>query len=160
MKVYKILFVAYLLALLWLLLFKTSLDLPSVFAVHIQKINIIPFAGFSQDFRGMIDNVIVFIPLGLLLGLVFKQNSFYQKLAFVVSLSIAVETLQFIFSIGVTDITDVITNVSGGIIGLVVYNFGTKHGDSKTFDRAIASLCACLLVVALFLRFFVFRVRY
>ncbi len=156
----KTLFVLYLLALLWLVLFKTSLDIPSVFAVHIQKINLVPFAGITQDYRGMIDNIVVFIPLGLLVAANFTHVRFRHKLAAIAALSIAVEVVQFVFAIGVTDITDVITNVTGGYIGLYVYKISTQKADATTVDSIIAVICMALLAIVCFLRFFVFRVRY
>jgi glycopeptide antibiotics resistance protein len=65
----------------------------------------------------MIDNLIAFIPLGLLLSLNFKRTGFWRKLTFVFMLSLAVEAMQYVLAIGVSDITDVIMNTVGELAG-------------------------------------------
>jgi glycopeptide antibiotics resistance protein len=70
--------------LLWLVLFKLSLDVPSVLDYQMRSLNLIPFAGFSRgNSRQMIDNLVVFIPLGLLLSVNIKRANLWRKLAFV-----------------------------------------------------------------------------
>jgi glycopeptide antibiotics resistance protein len=108
----------------------------------------------------MIENIVVFVPFGLLLSVNFKQVTFWRKLALVLILSLAVEATQFVLAIGITDITDVITNTFGVLIGLVLYDLCTKHYDSDKLDRFIAVTVASILILFLLLRIFVFRVRY
>jgi glycopeptide antibiotics resistance protein len=159
---HKTILVTYLLFLLWLVLFKFSFDLSSVLLGHqARSLNLVPFAGFSQgNLREMIENLIVFIPLGLLLGINLKQVTIWRKLALIFALSLAVETLQFVLGIGVTDITDVIMNTAGGLFGLAVYDVAKKHIDTKKTDRFIIITVAILLILFTLLRVFVFRVRY
>jgi glycopeptide antibiotics resistance protein len=110
--------------------------------------------------REMVDNLIVFVPFGLLLNANFKQISLWQKLAYIFFFSFAVEAFQFIFAIGITDITDVIMNTYGGFLGLALYDLANKYVDSKKLDRWITIVCAISLVVFLLLRVFVFKVKY
>lgn len=156
---YKTLLELYVLFLLWLILFKTSVDFSSVL-LHFQSrsLNLIPFA--ASRGREMIDNFVVFIPLGLLLSVNFKQASFWRKLTFVFGLSFAAEVLQYVLAIGATDINDVILNTSGGLFGLALYALNSKYVDNKKLDRAIVAVIATLLVCFLYLRFFVLHVRY
>lgn len=160
---YKILLSFYLAALLWLLLFKFSFDITSVIEYHqTRSLNLIPFAGFSHGgIREMLDNVIVFIPLGLLIAINGKRLSFWRKFSIISAISLVVEIVQFVFAIGITDITDLITNSAGGFIGLWLYQLGTKYyGNSKFLDRSIAAVILILVTTILFLRIFVLRVRY
>jgi glycopeptide antibiotics resistance protein len=159
---HKTILVTYLLFLLWLVLFKFSFDLSSVLLGHqARSLNLVPFAGFSQgNLREMIENLIVFIPLGLLLGINFKQVTIWRKLALIFALSLAVETLQFVLAIGITDITDVIMNTAGGLFGLVAYDVAKKYIDTKKTDRFIVIMIAVVLILFTLLRVFVFRVRY
>ncbi len=154
--------VFYLLVLLWLVLFKFSYDISSVIRDYqVRRINLIPFASSSPSgVRQMIENIVVFVPFGLLLSVNFKQVTFWRKLALVLILSLAVEATQFVLAIGITDITDVITNTFGVLIGLVLYDLCTKHYDSDKLDRFIAVTVASILILFLLLRIFVFRVRY
>jgi glycopeptide antibiotics resistance protein len=71
-------------------------------------------------------NFVVFIPFGLLLSVNLKRTSFWRMLASVFIFSLAVETIQFVFAIGVTDITDVITNTPGGLVGLALDALSNK----------------------------------
>ena len=161
-QLYRVSLAIYLLFLSWLILFKTSSDPFSVLAnYHSRSLNLVPFAGYSSGaLREMVDNLIVFVPLGLLLGSNFKQVNFWRKLAYVFVFSMTVETLQFILAIGTSDITDVITNTLGGCIGLAAYRLVGRYIDDKKLDRCIIIVLAVLLVALNLLRFLVFRVRY
>jgi len=155
----RIVFVAYLLALLWLLLFKTSVDFASVLAdSHMRSLNFTFFAGHKSE---MIENLIVFIPFGLLLSANFKKIVFWQKLIIIFVFSLAIEIFQYILAIGISDITDILTNTLGGLAGLLMYKALQKNNaPSEKRDRIIAIAIVILLLCCLWLRFFVLRVRY
>ena len=148
----------YLSMLLWLVLFKTSTEILLVLTdVHIQSINMVPFTG---QFREMIENFIIFIPLGILIGANFKKLSFLKKFVSIFSLSFAIEILQYVLAIGVTDINDFITNTLGGLLGLSIYSIFDKGSSTKKVDTTIIITTALILAVCLFFRFFVFKVKY
>lgn len=93
---------------------------------YIQSVNYIPFSDWNVDRSGLIRdiilNTILFFPFGFLLQMVNKKNklSLLQILIpFIASASI--EILQYIFSVGVTDITDVICNTLGAVFGAISY---------------------------------------
>lgn len=156
---------AYLLFVLWLVLFKFSSDILTVIAQHQStSLNLIPFAG--NRLREMFDNFAFFVPLGLLLGVSYKAVSFKRKLAFVFLVSVFAEVAQYVLAIGLADITDVIMNTFGGLVGLALYEviYKRKFIKSSKVDVAIdifitASL-AVLLVVFLYFRIFVLKVKY
>ncbi len=157
----KTVLAVYLLALLWLVLFKLSYDITGVLFEHQSRaINLIPFYGYSQGIREMIVNFIVFVPSGLLLGILFKQTSFGQKLGFIFAFSLGVEIIQYVLAIGLSDITDLITNTLGGLAGLGLYALGNKYIDSRKLDWFIVIAIALLWAALLFLRLFVLKVRY
>jgi glycopeptide antibiotics resistance protein len=154
----KLVLTVYLLMLLWLVLFKFSFDILSVIAGHQSRsLNWVPFTGHMRE---MIDNFVTFIPFGLLLSVNFKETNFQRKLIAVFVFSIAVEATQFVLAIGVTDITDVLTNTLGGLCGLLGYAVCKKYVDPKHLDRFIIAAGILLVVLFLALRLFVFRVRY
>ena len=160
-KVSKTVFAVYLLTLLWLVLFKFSYDLFGVLLDHqTRSLNLIPFWGSEGSMREVIDNLIVFVPFGLLLGVIFKETDFWRKLALIFAFSFIAETLQFIFAIGTTDITDLIMNTLGGLVGLVLYNLGSKYIHDKKLDWFIVVTGAVLLILLLYFRIFVLKVRY
>jgi glycopeptide antibiotics resistance protein len=74
--------------------------------------------------------------------------------------SMAVETLQFIFAIGTTDATDVVTNTLGGLAGLVLYRLANLVVRAEILDRVITAVGMTLFVAFILLRLLVFKVRY
>ena len=155
----RTLFAAYLLILLWLVLFKFSYD---PFAVirdfQTRSLNLIPFAYARKS--EMISNVIAFIPFGVMLSVNFKEIAFKYKIALVFAFSLAVEIIQYALAIGVTDITDLIMNTLGGFVGLALYEVVSKHTNYKYWDQFIFVSGALILLMLLYLRVFVFIVRY
>jgi glycopeptide antibiotics resistance protein len=145
----KALLALYLLILVWLVLFKFSLDLSPILEYQTRSLNVIPFAGLSRNnLRETIYNFVVFIPFGLLLSVNLKRAGFWQRLAIILGFSLAVEIIQFVFAIGVTDITDVITNTFGGFLGLIFYDLLNRFVDTKRLDRSI--VIAGTILLALF----------
>ena len=146
----KIVLALYLLFLLWLVLFKFSLNLSSVLDHQTRSLNLIPFAA-SSSLREIIYNFVVFIPFGLFLSVNLKRATFWQRLALVCIFSLAVEITQFVFAIGATDITDVITNTLGGYLGLLLYDLSNKYVNNEKLDRFIAVAGTLLLIVFILL---------
>ena len=62
-------------------------------------------------------NVIVFIPIGLLLGCAFKQTTWWKALLIGCSISVTIEALQFWFMKGFSEVDDVMHNTVGCLIG-------------------------------------------
>jgi len=158
----KAVLVLYVTFLLWLVLFKFSSEPLSVLANYQSRsLNLVPFAGYSMGtMREMLDNLIVFIPAGLLLSANFAHVGLWRKLAWVFMLSAAAEVLQYVFAIGTTDITDVIMNTLGGLTGLGAYALVGKFVDKRKLDVFICVTLAVLIVLFIILRFMVFKVRY
>ncbi|MCB7376109.1 VanZ family protein [Bariatricus massiliensis] len=116
------LFTVYVLAIIWIILFKMQL----IPVVTQRSLNLIPF-GESVIVNGKLDiseiiyNLLIFVPFGIYMGMLKPDWSFFKKAAPIFLTSLAFETLQFIFAIGATDITDLIGNTLGGIIGIGLY---------------------------------------
>lgn len=90
-----------------------------------EPMNLIPFVdiltGRGDFLRQVVLNVIMMIPFGFLLPLMKKNNIKISKVIFSIFLvSLSIELLQP-FNGRSSDITDIITNVTGGIIGYVIY---------------------------------------
>ncbi len=123
-KITRILSFIYVIILTWIIVFKMQFswkDMP-----HFRNVNGIPFGGSAIvngeiDFDEIIDNVLVFVPLGVYISLLKKDGNFWKKIFPIFLLSLAYEVTQYIFAIGATDITDLIANTLGGILGIVVY---------------------------------------
>lgn len=119
-----VLFIIYLLALTWLILFKLQFTPPVLEEGRV--INFIPFLGsFREDgailFSEIRVNILAFIPFGIYICMLKTEWSFVKKLLSIVVLTLTYEITQFIFAIGRVDITDVLTNTLGGVIGIYAY---------------------------------------
>lgn len=118
------LFSFYCAALTWIILFKFSFSLEEL--PHLRNINLIPFAesvivNGKINFSEIFQNLFAFIPFGILISTILEKKSFLSKLLPAFLASLAFEVLQFIFSIGASDITDVITNTLGGLLGIGIF---------------------------------------
>ena len=108
----------------------------------------------------MIANVVAFIPFGVMLGVNFKQVLFRHKIAIIFAFSLAAEVIQYALAIGAADITDVIMNTLGGSLGLAAYFVISEQTDDRYLDRCILVAGTLILLTILYLRIFVFIVRY
>ncbi len=147
----------YLVILIWLLLFKLRVNISSIFEYHHRSLNLIPFAAPSMvngkiNFDEMIDNCIFFIPFGLLLNVNFKKVRFSLKIISILAFSVTIELIQFIFAIGATDITDVITNTFGGFLGLKLYDLSNRFFNTEKLDRVIIYSGILLFALSIFAR--------
>lgn len=143
--VVRILFILYITILTWIILFKLQFsyrELP-----HIRNINLIPFQE-SVIINGMIDldeiieNALIFFPLGIYVCMLFKKWRMLKKVAAIASVSLFYEVMQFILAIGATDITDVIMNTSGGILGVLFYSLCTRClKQTQKVDSILTILC-------------------
>jgi glycopeptide antibiotics resistance protein len=142
----------YLMVLIWLVLFKLKFNISSVLNHHHRSLNLIPFAAPSivngaVNYGEMILNCMFFIPFGLLLNVNFKKAGFLPKLTFILAFSLTAELIQYIFAIGATDITDVITNTLGGFLGLKLYDLSNKYINNEKLDRVIISVGMLLFLL-------------
>lgn len=113
----------YLLLLTGIILFKLPLYSP---LADERAINLIPLMGSFNEhgvlvLREIVYNILLFVPLGVYICMLTSDWSFKKKVIPIVSLTLAFEVIQFIFALGRSDITDVLGNTLGGIIGVGVY---------------------------------------
>lgn len=135
----KILLGIYFLLLVWIILFKLSFSFSDL--ETLRSINLIPFYYSNQTsfhLSEVMDNVLIFIPLGILLKMLNIENKKIIFLGFI--LSFTLETMQFILSIGASDITDIITNTIGTIVGLFLYLILEKCLKDKTKTNQILNI--------------------
>ncbi|MBO1000044.1 VanZ family protein [Bacillus sp. SD075] len=144
------LFVFYMYALLTIILFKfrwrdmaflwhqlqRNLGNPDNLMYQLQRGNFIPFKTMFinvqslswHDLSNLVGNIALFIPFGVFLVLLSKNKgmSSIGVLALSLSLSLYLECLQIVFSIGIFDVDDLMLNTSGGVLG---------YGAIKLYDK-------------------------
>lgn len=85
------------------------------------KLGLIPFLGMISGPIDTMLNIILFLPLGFFLPLLFrKYNRFSQVALTGFLLSLSVELVQM-FGRGTTEINDLITNTVGAVLGYFIY---------------------------------------
>ena len=89
--------------------------------------------------RNIVGNTILFIPWGFLIPYLFGRYWSVWKMALLTLLvCIFIESIQYVFVLGVADIDDVIYNVGGALIGFhllqVVKQYFSKHTTPDTLN--------------------------
>lgn len=122
-----IVFVLILIAILYLTMFSRS-------TTDEQEVCLIPFYSFylakdnSELYRTMLMNLFLFVPLGLSLPNVLGKQKYRvrRSVLVVITSSVVIELLQFIFQLGRVEVDDILCNALGGILGIGAYVFTKK----------------------------------
>lgn len=140
----RVLLFIYLIVLAWIILFKMGV---SFSYMEERRINLIPFANGYYSLTETIMNVVIFIPLGLYAGILFRRKTFAWVVLFFFLVSLIVESLQVIIKTGTFDITDLLTNTTGGIIGYLFIWLFEKIASSPLKVQKIINILASLSTV-------------
>ncbi|MFD4991040.1 VanZ family protein [Cellulosimicrobium cellulans] len=139
----------YVLVLVWVVLLKLHTgDFGDL--VGRRSVNLVPFGGTGAGGLGRSElavNVLAFVPLGMLAYLAARQRSFARMLLLVVGVSLVFEVVQYVVGIGTSDVTDVLTNAAGGLVGAGIAWLGLR----LLGDRARRGLLVALVVVLVLL---------
>ena len=145
----KISFVLYFFLLTWIIVFKFRLDITTL--RYLRSINLIPFK--ENELKEIFINIFLFIPYGMYLGELTEKKSL--TVGMIILTSFIFELLQYILHIGISDITDIMMNTLGGIIGILFISI-LKHkiSNNKVFNHSIKyllSIIPFLMILLLFL---------
>lgn len=144
--IWHIFFILYCAAMLWLLFDRTGYDAGLPYAEQL-KYNLLPFKTIGRFLRllggpqgglrthafiNLAGNVVMFIPLGFFLPLLWKkQRKFWRTLLSTAGIILLVELTQMFTLVGSCDTDDLILNLLGAAIGYGFYKIITKKGLSK-----------------------------
>lgn len=129
------------------------------------SINFIPlrtiFSFFSNTqsfgilFLNLAANIGLFIPMGILLPVLFQRWEGRNTLTASICTSVIFESIQYFFQIGVADIDDVLLNALGAVIGICIYKF-LKRSFQEEHSFLMAAVSATLFVVGVGLFVYIF----
>lgn len=97
---------------------------------HFLQMNLQPFSGYIdawkkyslRDLQNCIFNILMFVPLGVFLPLLFPKFKLFKWLFLVVvSATLSIETYQTLTGAGIFELDDLINNSIGGVIGYQLY---------------------------------------
>jgi glycopeptide antibiotics resistance protein len=147
------LFAIYALVLIGVILFKFPFSYQEAGSGRV--LNLIPFEGSFRDgvlrLDEIVENVLIFVPLGLYLSMVKANWLFWKKTLVILGVTVAFEIIQYVFVIGRADVTDVLTNALGGMAGIGLHALLTKALKSRT--NGIVNVVALVLTVCALLEF-------
>lgn len=149
----EILFVIHCILMVWIILFKFSLSINDIIGLDkIRNINLIPFyyyneVGFDFHLKEIIENLLIFVPFGIYLKMLNKDNN--RIILYGFAFSFVLEVCQFIFKLGATDITDLITNGLGTVIGVYIYVLLEKIFKNKEKINKVLKILALILTIML-----------
>ena len=151
-----ILFLIYLALLVWIILFKLQFSISDL--DKIRSVNLIPFhydeeMGEAFHLTEVLENVLILMPMGIYLQMLLPKAKLYVKIMMIAGTSFLLETMQYVLAIGRSDITDVLTNTVGGLLGLVVYSMiarllGNRAKTNRLFS--VLAVTASVIVIGLF----------
>lgn len=145
-----LLFIIYMILLVWIILFKLQFSISEL--DRIRSVNVIPFyydneVGIGFHLKEILENIVIFIPLGIYLCMFDNEVNFKEKFTFILAVSFVLEFLQYVLVVGRTDITDLITNTCGGIVGIIFYQLMLKIFHNKSRINLILKVCATIFTV-------------
>ncbi len=145
--------ILYILIVIWIILFKMQFSLDVL--DHSREWNLIPFAATLTtnekiNFSEIWNNILIFIPLGIYTTVLKPKTKLWKKFLPILLFSMGLEISQYVLAIGRLDITDIITNSLGGLIGIGVATlsyYKMKNMEIPTiFWNALATIGTILLV--------------
>lgn len=147
----SLLLIIYSVILFWIIVLKLNI---SFTYKGTRNANLIPFRepllyNGRIDYNEIFLNILIFVPLGLYVGILFKKLSAIQKIFSFFMVSFTCEILQFTLKIGAFDITDIINNTFGGIIGLVLLKGLEKAFNSPVKAQRFINIIATIGTIAI-----------
>lgn len=119
--------VAYFMFCVYLTAVYAVVGLPSITYIRFEPhINIVPFLDMIADYKNAILNVVLFVPLGIMLPLLWEEfKNMKNTVLLGLGMTLIIEIFQ-IFTFRATDINDIITNVAGTMFGYFIANIIMK----------------------------------
>lgn len=153
--------ISYFIFLIWLLLLKQNYTISTIKALYKPDYHgdfVLHFTKWEDGYFHLyvidiIENILIFVPLGALLLISFKNIKWYYLLIIAILLPILIELTQYFSHIGVGDIKDIITNTSGSIIGYISALILYKHINKKAFTIIQIIINALTILIIIFFIF-------
>ena len=148
-----VLFLIYLALLVWIILFKLQFNINDLDTVR--SINLIPFyydkeIGTAFHLKEVLENLLIFVPMGIYLQMLLPKCRFHGKLIIIAGTSLLLEGAQYVLAIGRSDITDVLTNTVGGLLGPAVYSMVVRLiGNREKANRMFSVLAGRVSVAVI-----------
>ncbi len=161
-RISKLLFLFYMIIFIWVVIFKCNLidDLrithqqisrlsfyervinPSEIQSLIYRIQIGEI--FHRSLLEPFLNIVIFVPVGMYVTLFQNKKRIFNTYFVSLAISFSIELIQLATMIGGFSYLDIITNVTGGLIGYVIYRI--LYSEKRIHNLSIASVIVLSLI--------------
>jgi len=119
----------------------TGIDFkPDEYIMSLQPFKWVEKMNTNEIIVEFIPNIMMFIPIGIFIPIVFrKMRKSYKSFLFVFAITYSIETFQYFIGRS-ADIDDIIANVTGGMIGYVIFKFCDFVFKDKGWWRRLLGL--------------------
>ena len=128
------LFVIYLVLLVWIVLWKVHV--PFIGRDDMRGIKLVPFTsgdGFgASDPYELAANLLFFVPFGVYLRLLVPRWHWGRIVGVTAASSLLLEITQFVIAAGSSDVTDLIVNTAGGLVGVILASLVARGLKGRT----------------------------
>ena len=144
------LFALYLALLAWIVMWK--LEVPYLGMGELRQVKLVPFVSDACNGASapseVVANVVFFVPFGLYLGLLAPAWPWWKATIAIAGASLTLEVAQYALAVGSSDVTDLVTNTAGGLIGLALLAIVRRRLGERTV-AAMTRVLSGLTVVTL-----------
>ena len=118
------------------------------------NLNLIPMVGMISDFKNSILNILLFVPLGAMLPILWNKFRIEKRTVFLgFCMSLSIELLQML-TFRATDVNDLITNTFGTILGFRFAKYLFKKHNVETVGST--GEAGMVVVIVFCVMFFVY----
>ena len=133
---------------------------PNITLLKIEvTVNVIPFIYMIPDFANACLNVLLFIPFGFFLPILWEKFRNVKRTIVAGLLTTLFIEISQLFTGRATDIDDVITNILGTIIGYYIAYWFTKAFTGRVLENSKQSdfnlICGSVVIVMFFFQLFI-----
>ncbi|GHU82759.1 hypothetical protein AGMMS50284_5150 [Clostridia bacterium] len=138
--------IAYLLFLTWAILWKCGM--PFIGNDVDRTVNLLPFSGNTN--WELQFNIIIFVPFGFYLAAAIPKLSLLRRVLVTLATSFVFEAVQFVLVIGRSDVTDLLMNTLGGVVGIAGFYLLSKL-FGKHERKATLVICVLLTLIEMYM---------
>jgi glycopeptide antibiotics resistance protein len=122
----------YVIVLVWIISFKMNMEQPIFECMYyfgqftlkerfMMSLSTFKFEGLFNDWKDFLVNMCFFMPLGVYCFELMKKHSFLKGLGIAFLLTLVLETVQLITTVGYFTFNDLVSNTLGYVIGYLIY---------------------------------------
>ena len=110
---------------------------PNIASLEIDfAVNVIPFLDMVSDFTNACLNILLFVPFGFFLPILWDKFRNIKNIALVGFIATSLIEISQIFTFRTSDINDIITNTVGTIIGYFIVHRITDNFTKRIFSNS------------------------